>query len=56
MKIICTKDEQEKIVECFAERYPCVANNPVHIETCWKCNKECVKNHIEWEITDENNK
>lgn len=56
MKITCTKDEQEGIIRCFTAKHYCVANNPTNTETCWKCNRECVKNHIEWEITDEDNK
>lgn len=51
--IKCNKQEQEEICRSLAEAEYCVANNPIRATTCWKCDKDCIKKHIDWEITDE---
>lgn len=53
IRIKCTQQEQEDICRCLAAERYCAAHNPDQKRTCWKCKASCVKEHIEWEITDE---
>lgn len=53
IKIRCTEEEQKKLITCFVDQHFCVANNPFSYMSCWSCDRECVKTHIEWEIIDE---
>lgn len=48
--IKCNKQEQEEICRSLAEAGYCVANNPIRATTCWKCDKDCIQKHINWEI------
>lgn len=54
MKIICTKAEQEIIIETF-EKYSnqCLFQNDNNVDCSLfpKCHK-CVEKNIDWEITD----
>lgn len=53
MKIICTTEERNKLVNAMMLAYPCIISNhcPNDVEHCY----QCIDKNIEWEITDDNN-
>ena len=56
MKIICTREEQDTIIEMLAENnVACVFNNNTNNVKCsdfhYQC-PICIEKNIKWEITD----
>ena len=52
MKIICTKEERNKLVNAIMLASPCIIGEhcPNDTEYCY----QCIDKNIEWEIEDEN--